>query len=523
MKFQTKTCIVGSGVAGSIVAYELLKADVSDVIIVEAGSAYRMGDINEWNRFLDNGISPFAGSYDKDDEYVNTGTQEYKLRGSRLWARGGTTLVWTGHAFRLKPEDFQLYTNTGKGIDWPISYADLEPFYAEAEQTLRVAGDDHDADHPERSGPFPFPPFDYVHEDSIYLETFDNLNITYQHNCISRNRFSIDHLFSTPQCQSIGTCEYCPERARFTGDQLLDYLEEKGVTLLTNTAALRLNFATKQRAVSLKILNLSSGEVGEIEADTFVVCGGGIESPKLLLNSTSAFWEKGVGNDYGFVGKFFTEHAAITVSGVHNCKEKNHRDIERMLAFNTACSRHYDTPKHQPTGKFLVEVADVRAHDLPLKSKLRSRIDFQDLENISPFALCALIETIPLSSNYIELGKGCNRFALPKTVINFSVDSETQKSVAYVRLILTNILKEMGCHDVSSDSKIWWPKHHMGTCRMGNNPETAVVDANLRVHGTQNMFVCSSAVFPNGGAANPTLTIAALAHRLGQHLVKLPL
>ena len=518
MKLRTQTCIIGSGIAGSIVAYELLKGGNSDVVMVEAGKSYKMGSAGIWDDLLSTGISPFTDGYDEYSEYENAGTHDYKLRGSRLWGRGGTTIVWTGHAFRLKPEDFQLYTNTGRGVDWPIAYADMEPFYTNAETTLGVAGCEQDLGHPERGAPFPFPPFEYTADDSLYLDTFNSLDISFQHNCISRNRLPVSHLFQRPQCRLVGTCDYCPERARFTGDQLLDYLEAAGVTLLTNKSARRINFATKSQATSVEVLDLLSGELGVIEADFLIICGGAIESAKLLLNSRSIFWEKGLANDHESVGKFFTEHAAITVSGMHSSQEKNYRNIEKILAFNTACSRHYDVPEHQATGKFLIEVADVRAHDLPLKSKLRHRLDLQENWGHPPFALCALVEMVPKSSNCIELGTGHNRFGTPRTVVNFSIDNETLVSVERSHKILAGILKEIGCDAVSPDPNVWWPKHHMGTCRMSNSPEEGVVDVDLNVHGTRNVFVCSSAVFPTGGAANPTLTIAALAHRLGTHL-----
>ena len=82
---------------------------------------------------------------------------------------------------------------------------------------------------------------------------------------------------------------------------------------------------------------------------------------------------------------------------------------------------------------------------------------------------------------------------------------------------MRGLMQELGITEIEQE-QAGWSYHHIGTCRMGANPATSVVDANLRVHGTSNLYVAGSAVFVTGGASNPTLTIAALSHRLGDHL-----
>jgi choline dehydrogenase-like flavoprotein len=261
-----------------------------------------------------------------------------------------------------------------------------------------------------------------------------------------------------------------------------------------------------------------TGELGVIEAEKFIVCCGGIESPKLLLASSNRYWEYGVGNDLGYVGKFFTEHPGITCTGL---LESFIRSPETESLYNTACSRHFDSYEHQSTGKFLIEVIDVRDYDLA--ARIEEGMSFEEIEkDIAsglPLALGALIESIPRKENSVQLGKGKNRFFIPNTSIDFSLDTTTMESMKHAHAVLSQILTKIGCHHVSSTLSLWWARHHMGTCRMAKDPSAGVVDENLRVHDTENVYVCSSAVFPTCGSANPTLTIAALAHRLGRHLV----
>lgn len=261
VKLETQYCIIGSGVAGSIVAYELIEAGATSVVMLDAGKPVSMRSLSVWDRFLRSGRDPFEAHLDQAKEYENHGTTTYELSGGRLWARGGTTLCWTGHAFRLRPEDFRLRTNVGIGVDWLISYQDLEPYYGLAEMTLRVAGQGDDPGHPMRSDIFPFPAFHYSAEDLPYLQAMESLGIKYQHNCISRNAFAIDHLGRTPRCQQIGTCEYCPEGARFTADQLLDYLERQpGFMLFAETSVPKLGFGDdKKKACTAQFVHLPSG------------------------------------------------------------------------------------------------------------------------------------------------------------------------------------------------------------------------------------------------------------------------
>jgi len=145
MTISSNVCVVGSGVAGAIVSDELLKAGVKDLLMIEAGPRIEMRNQRSWHdhamsnlMILGTGYDPLSSGNYRPTDYENKGSKEFNMPYVR--ARGGSTLRWGGQSFRLKPEDFRLKTNTGRGIDWPISYADLEPYYAIAERTIQVAG-----------------------------------------------------------------------------------------------------------------------------------------------------------------------------------------------------------------------------------------------------------------------------------------------------------------------------------------------------------------------------------------------
>jgi len=132
--------------------------------------------------------------------------------------------------------------------------------------------------------------------------------------------------------------------------------------------------------------------------------------------------------------------------------------------------------------------------------------------------LAVLVDEVPDAHNRIAMGRGRDRFGLPRTTIHYTWSARIESQLDRIKSQVAGILREMRCR---MGSVVTRPAAHpMGTCRMSRTAATGVVDPDLRVHGIDNLYVCGSAVFPTGGAVNPTLTIAALAHRLGGHLAR---
>ena len=514
MKLRADVCILGSGVAGGVVAEELLDAGLGDVLMVEAGSPVVMRDTRTWYDVFTAGLNPFAALSYEESDYENAGRTPIRLKGRHLRARGGSTLHWAGLSYRLKPEDFRLASNTGQGLDWPIAYADLEPCYALSESTLQVAGEASDPGHPPRSGPFPLPPFPAQEIEGPFIQAMRDLGFSTQHACWARNSRSIHGM---SECLRTGTCEYCPVGGRFTGDQLIARLSERpGFRLLTDTLCLKLQFSSRERAASAELLERATGERHSVEAGRFVICAGGVESPKLLLASQNEWWPKGVGNQSGRLGRALTDHVYQKCSG--RSSQANGSRLANQLWFNTTASRHFDDLSTQAAGKFLL-TPEYRF--LPLVERMsegRPTAEIvRDLERSCDHAVQFQLEQHPSEANFIELGKERDSIGLPKTVIHHTLTRQAESAARQARTTCEAILREMGCTALSwNQARL--SSHISGTCRMSDSPASGVVDKDLRVHETRNVHVCSSAVFPSIGAVNPTVTIVALAHRLGRHL-----
>ena len=232
--------LVGSGVAAASVATELLaNDDGATVVVLEAGPPVAMGDYRSWLDYLTTRRTPYDKRGDaKSDFEAPPGSLD--LIGARLFAKGGTTLHWSGWTPRFRPEDFRLHTNTGRALDWPMSYDDLEPYYTRAEHFLGVAGDSAQASPPRGSGDYPFSPPPFAQKDAPVIDALDSLGVSYAHLPIAR---------FGDRCQTTGTCMYCPHAARYHALMSWSILEAKYPARLrvnTGVVAEEVVFSSKQ-------------------------------------------------------------------------------------------------------------------------------------------------------------------------------------------------------------------------------------------------------------------------------------
>jgi choline dehydrogenase-like flavoprotein len=265
-----------------------------------------------------------------------------------------------------------------------------------------------------------------------------------------------------------------------------------------------------------------------IEADVVVLALGAIETPKLLLASRDMNDDKGIGVYSKHVGRHITAHPLIRVIG----NKKNNKDeLEQPLDFPTLASRHFDTQEFQGTGK-LFFVHDSRSSVTKIEEELRqgkSVTHVRDSMRASiPFELRGFVEVFSDDRNYIELGSamppnGGNiknfNFA---TRVHFTRTDITNQAIKWAQDELKTILSKAGTQDIEVKTRATIRADHAtSTCRMSNEEDSGVVDSDLRVHGVDNLFICSNAVLPNGAAVNPTLTLIALTERLADHLAGL--
>jgi choline dehydrogenase-like flavoprotein len=529
--------IVGAGVAAAAVARRILAVrPQTAIVILEAGGKVKMRDFATYQHYvatggtLDNGELPYTTYYDypapkatstRGGRFENefTGNLLMSLETSRLMMYGGSTVHWDGYSFRFKPEDFRLHSNTGQGIDWPITYDDLEPYYCDAESLMSVSGDSADPTVPRSKG-FPFIAFPYSLEDAPAIQAFEKLGIGYSHLPIARHGMA-DTTASTPPCQTTGTCLYCPFGARYNAandlDELLCY--HPSLTICSNAVVERLVMDSKHRACAVEYFDKARGQRDTIEAETIIVASGTIESPKLLQRSTSTFWKNGLGNDHDLVGRNVVTHPWITFTGK---LPANALRLQPEMAFPTLCSRHFDNEAEQPHGKFIF-VNPWASTNLMLAKAMQQGKSRQEIEAMVsgevPIQLNAMFEVFSQASYRVTNLDKQNHLGLPETLIHFEDTPIIQERLTTIKSKAADVLHAMGAKSAVSMQADWGAHHACCTTRMSNDPALGVVDADMRIHGVDNVYVCSNGSFSTLSAINPTLTLVALSLRLGDHLL----
>jgi len=241
------------------------------------------------------------------------------------------------------------------------------------------------------------------------------------------------------------------------------------------------------------------------------------------LLSTSAAYKTGLGNQHGLVGRFFMEHPNTTLRARVPAKTYPYR-----IGFFTAESLQFTDPENRSrNGAFKLEflssgpspaqlAAGGGKWGAALKKEIQETFGHQ-------IAIMALVEQPPSSDNYIALDSSrLDAFGDPCPLLDLSIGAHETSTGQRAHAIMRDIFRAMGAQITDSEGLRFerGAGHHMGGCRMGDDPSTSVVDRDLKVHGIDNLFIVGSSVFPTGGAVNPTLTIAALALRAGQHMAR---
>lgn len=506
-------CVIGSGIAGALAAYRLAAAGRS-VVILEAGKRFNSGErltqLSQ-HQILRTPLWPWEA--DGRDGFVDDSQSaigySYRLNRSRVKAVGGSTLRWGGLINRYWESDFRTASMYGHGMDWPISYADIESYYCEAEAEIGVAGIQNPSDPP-RSRPLPMGPFPAKFGEDEWFSVAERMGIEIGYSSHARNSAPYD---GRPACAAFSVCPICPIGARYGADIHVDKALETGsATLFENTVARRILTQTSGE-VSGVLATTMDGEDVEVSADNYILAAHSVESARLLLLSEIA-------NSSDQVGRNLMEHWYTGAGGFVESSVYPYR-----IGFETLeCNHWYDGPARRDRGAIKLSFIDRRD---PIQIGLREGLLGTDLaqKDCEEFGrwvgVAAEIEHQPNPDSRVTLSESeVDQFGDPVPHVRFAINDVDRKTNAAALDIIQSLLEERGCRDIEAIPEFVRAHHHMGTCRMSNDPTQGVVDADCKVHGSNNLFVAGSSVFPTSGGRQPTLTLAALSLRLADHLLK---
>jgi len=534
---RADVCVVGAGPAGALVAWRLASAG-HDVVVLEAGPAFDGGDRE---RRMERAIRPAHdersvwGMGGERDRFSAGGDRFYPLNSTRVKGVGGSTLHWQGMVMRLHESDFELASRYGVGRDWPIEYADLQPYYREAEAALGVAGADDNPFAPPRAAPHPMPAFPPSYSDSVFAAACERLGVPTHSVPNARNSEGYD---GRDPCQGYGTCQpVCPSGAKYDATVHVRKAEAAGARVVDRAPVQRLDHDAGDR-VTAAVYATPDGAEHRQAARQFVLAAGGVETPRLLLLSASDRYPDGLANSSGRVGRGFMDHLFAGAGGVVDGRTR-----QNHVGFNTTEShRFYDRPADGTEGtEGAIPAADVT--DTEGRADLGAiKLEFLNYAGPSPVemalsgdtwgddlldelrdayghhvAVGGLVGQLPRADNRVTLDAGeTDDHGNPVPRVEWSLDDRTRRTIERANEVQHAILDELGARDrwTVGPAETGPAFHHMGTTRMGSDPAESVVDPRCRTHDLGNLWVAGSSTFVTGGAMNPTLTIAALALRL---------
>ncbi|EJN59154.1 GMC family oxidoreductase [Halogranum rubrum] len=517
---RTDVCIVGAGPAGALVAAKLAAAG-HDVVVLDAGPRFDPAEREDrMERLLRPGDDRPVWPVDPErDAYSSTGEREYPLNAARVKGIGGTTLHWQGMVMRLHEQDFRLDSSVGAGTDWPFDYEHLRPYYAEAERELSVSGASDNPFAPPREQPHPLPPFPPSHSDAIFAEACESLGIATHSVPNARNSESTA---DASACVGYGTCKpVCPSGAKYDATRHVREAEAAGARVIDRVPVQRLEHDATGNRVTAAVYATPDGTEHRQAAREFVVAAGGVETPRLLLLSKSEQYPDGLANSSGAVGRYFMDHLFAGMGGL-----LDRRTRQKHVGFITSESHQFYDREDDSRGAIKLEFLNY-AGPAPTDVAL-SADEFGDalLSKIresygNHIAVSALVEQFPRRENRIRLDPSrTDGYGNPVPDVVWSLDDPTRRALRRANEIQRSILDELGASvEWTVGPENTGPAfHHMGTTRMGTDPDESVVDARLRSHDLQNLSLVGSSTFPTGGAMNPTLTIAALSLKAADHV-----
>lgn len=504
-------CIVGSGAGGAVLAKELAEKNLS-VVVLEAGPW-----LDTQKDFFNDELKMLDGRLDWDDLRITAGKDPLQLgRVNTGRAVGGTTVHYTAVTLRLREEDFQLWSKEGIGDNWPISYMEIAPYYKKVEEYLSVSGPRY-FPWPPYHGPYPHPELPWSARDDRIGRGMLKLGLT---PCKAPHAIITGSKDGRSPCMMYGFCvNGCKSDAKSSA--LVTYIPDavrKGAEIRPECFAVRVNMDKKGMAKSVSYYE--KGELKEQEAGVIILSCYAIETPRLLLNSANPKFPDGLANSSGLVGKRLMVHLGDDVIGRFENPIANWitPPVGIMNQDKYSTDHRNDFVRGytlESYNLFPVEFFSslVEANPHIWGGRLMDLID-----NYSNYTMLGNVgEILPNENNRVTIANEKDQYGVPVAKVTFSLDENSKKMRQASMDLCEQILDAAGATNME---RIPGTIHLLGTCRMGSNPLTSVVDKWCRSHDIPNLFVCDGSVFVTCGAVNPSLTIQALATRTAEHIAQ---
>jgi choline dehydrogenase-like flavoprotein len=526
--------IVGSGAAGGVVAKELSTAGFR-VVVLEQGPWRTERD------FVHDEIKIFQQSALSNDWNVSPTTfrktekDKAQKQPALVYARGvgGTSVHFSANFWRFKEIDFKEAsvkgTLAGTGFaDWPITYQDLEPYYTKVDWEVGVAGAPGPFDPP-RSRPYPMPPHP-PKSTGVLLERGAK-KLGYKPfpapMAIASKPFD-----GRSQCVQCGFCEGFGCEVRAKSSSLVSVIPKAVASgrceIRPNSYARKIETDAKGRATGVKYFDADKKEAFQ-RAKAVVVCANGAETPRLLLNSASNLFPHGLANSSGVVGKYLMPNGAGLALGVFDHEVNGFKGI---VATRVVWDLYELDPKLGLVGgggfDYRFDATPIQfASDIgipPKAPRWGKAYKRWIAQTYTRSVICfGHTTSMPVATNSISLDPTVkDAWGVPAIRMTYADHPQDLKLYKYFAQRSEELLHASGAAQtwqLPVDSQEF-AVHLLGTCRMGNDPKTSVVDKYNRAHDVRNLFVVDGSSLVTSGRGQPTMTIQALAFRAGDNIAQ---
>lgn len=512
---ETDVVIVGAGAAGSVFAALLAEAG-KRVHILESGPDRKLDDLYSsqlWARKL-KWAEPHVPEVNPQDSL------SFNFNAGR--GVGGAAVHHYGVWPRYHENDFKEQAEFGKGLDWPIEYADLQPWYDRVQQEVGVAGDAEAEIWRPPGAPYPLPPVPRFAQGEMLAKGFEKagLNVAPVPVAILTRPYK-----GRPACIWDGWCDAgCPTGA--LANPLVVYLpraRKAGATTLANSHVTRVLSNDKgDRASGVEYFD-AAGRRHELRAKLVVLTAFNVENARILLNSDAGGRQESLANSSGLVGAYLMSHPGVVHSGFFDEDTQNHLGIN---GGQIICQDHFD--KRSDEGAFgsrqWIGGLALKPNDLLGTAMSRADIIGADLEPFMKRAakklaqIVSITEDQPIRENRVELDDATDAFGYRRARIRYQTSPDGMglwKKSAEEGL---EILKAAGASEAWHGPKV--SQHILGGTIMGTDPKGSVANAYGQTHDVENLFLGGGGLFPTSSAVNSTFTIHAVAMRSADYVIK---
>ncbi|MDH4089834.1 MAG: GMC family oxidoreductase [Cyclobacteriaceae bacterium] len=541
--------VVGSGISGGWAAKELCEKGLK-VLMLERGMPLQHPDYPTATK--DPWEFPYCGSLTQEDKtksfvqarhysfrednkhfYINDLENPYTEIKRFDWIRGdvvgGRSLLWARQCYRLSDLDFEANVKDGHGIDWPVRYRDLEPWYEYVESFIGVSGQEEGIQHlPD--GKF-LPPMEMNCAEKDFKS---RLNKTYSNRYVTIGRSAnlTQPVKGRGQCQNRNLCHRgCPYGAYFStnASTLPAAFATGNLTLRPHSLVDKVLYDDqKGKATGIEITDTETNEVLQFHSRIIFLNASTVATAYILLNSTSRRFPNGMGNGSDQVGRNLMDHhkhvgASASVEGFEdqyytgrrpngiyvprfrNITEKR-SDYLRGFGYQGGASRddwHSD------------------ALGTTIGGSLKKNLQTPGPWNIS---FTGFGECLPYSENRVTLNPDKkDKWGRPTLNIDAEFKDNEKAMRDDMRDAMGEMLEALGYKNVKTYMNSSFPgnaNHEMGTARMGHDPRTSVLNAFNQMHEVKNVFITDGAAMTSSSCVNPSLTYMALTARACDYAIK---